>query len=42
MNMVMAAIVMLAVISSLLFLGVQLLERAILRQRGVGAVSASR
>lgn len=38
MNMVMAAIVMLAVISSLLFAAVQLLEAAILRHRGGGAV----
>jgi NitT/TauT family transport system permease protein len=42
MNMVMSAIVMLAAISSLLFLAVQLLERLILRQRGVGVASASR
>jgi NitT/TauT family transport system permease protein len=42
MNMVMSAIVMLAAISSLLFVGVQLLERLILRQRGVGVASASR
>jgi NitT/TauT family transport system permease protein len=42
MNMVMSAIVMLAAISSLLFVGVQLLERLILRQRGVGVASTSR
>jgi NitT/TauT family transport system permease protein len=42
MNMVMSAIVMLAAISSLLFVAVQVLERLILRQRGVGVASASR
>ena len=42
MNMVMSAIVMLAAISSLLFVGVQLLEQLILRRRGVGVASTSR
>jgi NitT/TauT family transport system permease protein len=42
MNMVMSAVVMLAAISCLLFVGVQLLEQLILRRRGVGVASTSR